>query len=240
MKYLAMMLLAMACGAGAAQAGTLQFFSDHNKIDTNRWFISHGWSNGDIQSCEWRADAVTGSNTNIRLTLSDHGGKVRPIGCGELQTKAKNFGYGMYEARMRSAAGSGLNTAFFTYIGPPNGVPNHDEIDFEFLGKNPKTVQLNYYVDGKPIDPAIIPLGFDASAEFHTYSFVWEPEKIRWYIDGKLVHETKSGGPLPSHPGGIYLSLWSGSKIVDEWLGPFQYTKPVSAEYAWVKYTPVR
>ena len=52
--------------------------------------------------------------------------------------------------RMKAAAGSGLNTGFFTYIGPVHKQP-HDEIDFEVLGKNPSKVQINQYVDGKSV-----------------------------------------------------------------------------------------
>ena len=88
--------------------------------------------------------------------------------------------------------------------GPPLGVPSHDEIDFEFLGKDPTTVQLNYFVGGVPKDGTIIKLGYDASKSFHTYSFMWEPTRIRWYVDNKLVHETHAGWkmptPTPIHP----------------------------------------
>jgi len=83
-------------------------------------------------------------------------------------------------------------------------------------------------------------LGFDASKAFHNYRFIWEPTRIRWYIDGKLVHESKAGAVMPSNPGRIFLSLWSGSKLVNKWLGPFDYKNAVSAEYAWVKFTPMK
>ncbi len=238
MRSVVICLLALLAASPAA-AAQLQFFNPYPKIDTNRWMLSDGWANGDYQACEWRADAISVHENNIRLTLSDRGGKLRPIGCGEMRYNLRT-GYGTYEVRMRAASGSGLNSAFFTYIGPPVGVPSHDEIDFEFLGKDPRTVELNYYVNGKPQDGTKIPLGFDASEEFHTYTFLWEPLKIRWYIDGKLVHETKDGVPIPSNPGRIYVSLWAGASSKDDWLGHFTYTAPVSAEVAWVKYTPLR
>jgi endo-1,3-1,4-beta-glycanase ExoK len=221
-----------------ASAADIPFFLPYPKIDTGRWQISNGWSNGSYMSCEWRADAVTVHDDNLLLTLSDRGDKLRPYACPEIHTKSTS-GYGTYSARIRTAAGSGLNTTFFTYVGPGVGAAIHDEIDFEFLGKDTHSVQLNYYVDGKPQDGTIIQLDFDASAAFHDYSFTWETSKIRWYVDGKLVHETKENSPLPSHPGRIYLSLWSGSKEEDDWLGKFTYTAPISAEFSSVKYTPL-
>ena len=52
----------------------------------------------------------------------------------------------MYEVRMRAAAATpGVVSAFFTFMRPP-----HDELDIEFVGKHPKQVQLNYFVNGAP------------------------------------------------------------------------------------------
>lgn len=221
-----------------ARADTIPFLESPAKINYHLWYISDGWANGPIQSCEWKRSAVTIDDGKILLTLSDRGGKVRPIGCGEMRYTHVT-GYGTYEARIKSAAGSGLNTAFFTYTGPGVKQPVHDEIDFEFLGKDPHTVQLNYYVNAKPQDGTVIQLGFDASKEFHDYKFVWEPAKITWYVDGKKVHETKDGVPLPSHPGRAFISLWSGAPSVNGWLGAFNYNAPVSAGFEWVKFTPL-
>jgi len=222
------------------QAKELPFFSANSRIDENRWYIADGWTNGDNQSCEWRRDALSTDNKALLLTLSDRGGKVRPIGCPAIQYK-KVTGFGRYEARMRTAAGSGLNTAFFTYAGPPNQGPVHDEIDMEFIGTHPDTVDLTVWTNGKP-SPAQalrVPLGYDASKSFHKYAIEWLPDAVRFYADGKLIHETKKGDPIPSHPSYLYFSLWSGSKVEDEWMGHFTYTGPVTAEVAWTKYTPL-
>ncbi|HYD18351.1 MAG TPA: family 16 glycosylhydrolase [Patescibacteria group bacterium] len=226
------------CWAAAAQAADQPFFSRYPLIDKERWYISHGWANGEHQSCEWRADHVTAEDGHIRLHLTDKGGKLRPIGCAEVQSTARTR-YGRYEARMRTAAGSGLNTAFFTYIGPPNGVAEHDEIDFEFLGKDPRTVQVTYWRKGKSAPATIVPLGFDASAGFHDYAFEWSPREIRWYVDGRLVHSTPKNADLPRNPSRTYFSLWSGSAVEDDWLGSFKYKSPATAEIAWTRYTPL-
>lgn len=221
------------------QAAQIPFFSQYPAIDLNRWYISHGWTNGDHQACEWRADAISVVDKRLVLTHSDKGGSVRPYGCPEIQTKER-MGYGRYEVRMRSAAGSGLNTAFFTYVGPPVGVPEHDEIDFEFLGKDPYTVEVTHWTNGQRHPAVKIPLGFDSSKEFHNYTFDWTPLEIRWYVDGKLVHRTPKNTAIPKNPGRIYLSLWSGTQIEDSWMGPFTYTGPATAEVVWVKFTPMK
>ena len=234
-RCLAAALLLPLLWAQPAHAVDLPLFLPYPKLDTKRWFVAHGWNNGSIQSCEWRKEALTPNEGNLRITLSDNGGNISDLGCGEIQTRER-YGYGMYSARIRAASGSGLNTAFFTFIGPQHKQP-HDEIDFEFLGKNTRKVQLNYYVNGKPQGEKMIELGFDASEAMHEYSFVWEPERIRWYIDGKLVHETEKGAIIPTHPSKIYLSLWSASPKVKSWLGPFEFTGEKHAEFSDVKFT---
>ncbi|HEU5047113.1 MAG TPA: family 16 glycosylhydrolase [Rickettsiales bacterium] len=231
------MLAAVGMAAGA-QARNINFFTQYPQLDTRSWYVSDGWANGNYQSCEWQGRNITATgNQGLQLTLQNNGVKVRPIGCAQVNTTAL-YGYGIYEARMQTVTGAGLNTAFFTYNGPSTGSPVWDEIDFEFLGKNPQTVQLNYFTNGKPQDGTVIQLGFDASKSEHIYSFDWEANYIRWYVDGRLVHQTPAGAKIPKTPGHIYLSLWSGAANENAWLGAFNYTTPVKARVDWVHYTP--
>lgn len=223
----------------AADAKQLPFFSVYPAFDKVHWRASDGWSNGEHQSCEWKAANLTPLKGNLQLRLSDKGATLRPYSCAELQSTGLSR-YGRYEARMRAAAGKGLNTAFFTYVGPPVGVPAHDEIDFEFLGKDTHNVEITYWQNGEKHDPVDIPLRYDASAEFHNYAFEWSPTSIRWYIDNHLVHETPVGATMPDNPSRIYLSLWSGSAVEDSWMGHFTYQKPVTAEVAWVKFASAK
>ncbi len=218
-------------------AQEIPFFKHGRIIDTDTWYVSHGWSNGEHQSCEWRDNAVRAVNGNLTLTLSQRGGKKRPYGCGEIQSK-KRYGHGRYEARIKTAAGDGLNTAFFTFIGPPNGVAEHDEIDFEFLGKDPYYVETTYWRNGKKSKVHKVPLGFDSSKEFHNYAFEWDKKEIRWYVDDKLVYKSDESLPVTVHKQKIFFSLWSGAKSLNDWLGKFKYKNPVTAEIQWVKFTP--
>ena len=238
---MAILLLALAACTGtvmAAQPNEITFIDGSGShIDGRKWYKSDGWTNGDHQSCEWRASAISVHGGKMELRLSDNGGKVRPIGCAEIRTNER-MGYGTYETRMRTAAGSGLNTAFFTFIGPPVGVPEHDEIDFEFLGKDPNSVSVTHFTNGKSTTGKVVALGYDASKDFHNYKFVWTKTKITWYADGKQIYESPQGTPIPRNETRIYFSLWSGSKVEDSWMGSFQYKEPVTAEVEWVKFTP--
>jgi endo-1,3-1,4-beta-glycanase ExoK len=220
--------------AADEQKGFTELFKKPNE---DRWYMSNGWTNGDHQSCEFRADAIRIFDGLMRLTLSDRGGRVRPIGCPEIHTRER-LGYGIYTARLRTAAGSGLNTAFFTYIGPPNGVPIWDEIDFEFLGKSPRSVSIGYRANGKEHGPWDTQLGFDASQTFHDYTIEWTPERICWYADGKMIAKSRDGDNISSAPGMLFFSLWSGSSLEDAWMGPFTYKDPVTAEVQSASFRP--
>lgn len=212
------------------------FFEPFDGLDGRRWYLSDGWVNGAHQGCTWSRAAVDIKKGMLKMSVLRRPNHLRPLVCAELQALGGAYGYGTYEARMRVAAGSGLNTAMFTYSGPPR-TPVHDEIDFEFIGKAQKKVQLNYFVGARGEHGTDTPLPADASTDFHDYAFVWEPGRVRWFVDGKLVRTAESQ-PLPSTPGGFYLSLWAGSATVNDWLGPLDSSiLPATAEVDWVSFT---
>lgn len=221
----------------AHEASGGSFFDGFDRFDAARWYVSDGWVNGGHQGCTWSRDNVSISGGRLQLRLGKAVDKLRPYRCAEIRTLARH-GYGTYEARMWTAAGSGVNSAMFTYSGLPQS-PVHDEIDFEFLGKAPTTVQLNYFVSSQGGHESLPGLKFDASAGCHDYAFVWLPGRIDWYVDAHLVR-SETSRPLPATTGQFFLSLWNGSSELDGWLGHFDASKtPLAAEIDWIGFTKV-
>lgn len=200
------------------------FVDRFETFDRSVWDVSHGWSNGNHQDCTWYGGNVKFAKGNVKLVLTNDRTATRNYTCAEIQTVAR-YGYGTYEVRMRSAAASGLVSAFFTYAPRSERWPGQDEIDFEFLGKDPNSVQLNYFVDGLGDNRHDVPLGFDASATVSDYAFEWLPDAIRWYVNGKLVHEArKTDDKFPKRDSKIILSIWNGAgRDMENWLGRFAY-----------------
>ena len=234
---LAIMALLLTTAPGVA--ADLAFRDTLEGWDKTRWTKSHDWANGWEKIINgWLGQNVRFGDGRMRLRLIDTPAAGRSYSSGEYQTRAF-FGYGRFEVSLKSVAAPGVVTGFFTYTGPPFGAPHH-EIDFAFLGKSPRQVQLNYYTDGIGQHGTDIDLGFDASADFHTYAFEWRPDSIRWFVDGRQVHEeTGARGPLPSVPGKIYLDLWAG-KDLDDWIGRFAYPgRPLVAEVDCVAFRPL-
>ena len=174
----------------------------------------------------------------VRLDVTPTGNPASPYALAEVTLNGL-YGYGRYEVVMRPAKGSGLVSAFFSYTGPYFGDP-HDEIDIEFVGKDMTEVQFNYFHNGKRGHFARIRLPFDASEEDHLYAFDWKPEGISWYIDGELVYSTPKGDPrIPSTPGRIYISNWTGIPAMRQWHGKPDFGDRGSAYYSCISFTPL-
>ena len=210
------------------------FVESFDTLDTSFWYISDGWSNGDHQNCTWSKGQVKAQSGNLTLGFAKAATGERDYACGEVQTRQR-YGYGTYEVRMRAATGSGLNSAFFSYIGPTDKKP-HDEIDFEVLGKNTSEVQVNQYVSAKGGNEKLIPVAGGADKSFNDYAFIWEPDRIRYFINGKMVHEVTDKSKIPSNAQKIFLSLW-GSDTFADWMGPFAYQGPASMTIERVAFT---
>ncbi len=225
---------AFPASAAPFKPGT-SFFEPFDRIDSSRWYVSDGWVNGNHQGCTWSRDNVRVERGVLTLRHTKAPNHLRGLKCAEIRTNSR-LGFGLYEARIRTAAGSGLNTAMFTYSGPPL-TDVHDEIDFEFLGKTPNKVQLNYFVSARGGHESIESLGTNASVGFNNYAFEWLPESIKWYVNGHLVRV--AAGPMrPSVAGQFMLTLWSGSSDVDAWLGKFVDPRnSISADIDWFAYT---
>ncbi|MFD2239253.1 family 16 glycosylhydrolase [Aureimonas populi] len=213
------------------------FLEEFDRLDRSRWYISDGWTNGDHQNCGWSAEEVSVENGRLLLGFSEGEAAGRPFRCGEIQTTAR-FGYGTYEARIRTPAGSGLNANIFTYIGQVHGRP-HDEIDFEFLLKDTSVVQLNVYADGQGGNEYLAELPAASDDGFLDYAFVWEADAITWYIEGEEVYRIDDPAKLPQNNAKIYLSLW-GTDTLTDWMGPFTAPQgPVAMEVERVAFTRI-
>ena len=222
-----------------AHKSSPSFVDRFERLDEGRWLVSDGWSNGPYQNCTWlRANVKIGRFAE--LSLDDRANSLRRFACAEMQTTTF-YGYGAYEVRLRAVAGPGIVTAFFTYTGPPHAAGRpHDEIDFEFLGKTRRGVDLNYFLAGQTHGRAVA-LDFDATAAMNNYAFVWLPNSIRWFANGKLIREVRKsdGVEIPSQAQKLYISLWTGTGADQEaWLGTFRYGgTPLVATYEYVAFT---
>ena len=210
------------------------FVENFDRLSPKLWFTSDGWNNGDYQNCTWLKRNVSIADGKLKLSYGAQKTKDRDYGCAEVQTHPR-YGFGTFEVRLKAAKGAGLNSSMFSYIGPVHKQP-WDEIDFEILGKDPSKVQLNQYVDGKGKHEKLVPVAGGADAGFNDYAFVWEKDRLRYYINGDLVQTVTDPAAIPSHPQKIYLAIW-GSETLKDWLGTFVDPGEAALEVDRVSYT---
>lgn len=236
MRVSALLAALAAAGPLAAQEGATgsSFVEEFDHLDKKVWYVSDGWNNGAHQNCTWSKKQVAVRDGKLELSFDAGKSGERDYACGEIQTR-KRYGYGTYEVRMKSATGPGLNSAFFTYIGPTDKKP-HDEIDFEVLGKDTSRVQVNQYVAAKGGNEKLIDVLGGADAGFNDYAFVWQKERLRYYVNGALVHEVTDADKLPDNAQKIFLSLW-GTDTLSDWMGRFAFAGPTKLEVERVAFT---
>lgn len=200
----------------------------------NEWMQkADGYSNGSMFNCTWRANNLTFENNTLHMKIDKEEGEANPTWSGAEYRSRKMYHYGMYEVRMKPIKNTGVVSSFFTYTGPSDQNP-WDEIDIEFLGKDTTKVQFNYFTNGIGQHEYVYDLGFDASETFHEYAFEWLEDSITWYIDGVQVYKATEN--IPQTPGKVMMNTWPGIGV-DDWLGGFDGTVPIVAEYDWIRVT---
>ncbi|MCH9808022.1 MAG: family 16 glycosylhydrolase [Alphaproteobacteria bacterium] len=215
-------------------------FVDHFEVlDKRKWYIANYVNKADWFATAWDRKAIKHFAADSRVELSVMGKPKagKPFRGAELQRKGY-YGYGRYEVVMQPGSGSGTVFSFFTYTGPAFKSP-HDEIDFEFLGRNPRKVWLNVFSNGEKLPGRWLDLGFDASAAPQIYAFEWRPDSIIWYASGKeIMRVTSAEKKIPSHASKIMLNVWAGWPRQKAWLGVADEDIVAQASYHCVSYRP--
>lgn len=152
--------------------------------------------------------------------------QAKPWKGAELITR-ETYKYGAFEARVRSANGSGMVTAFFLWKdGSEIPGAQWQEQDFEMFGKNGK-YQTQLMTPGNPRteNATIHSLSGLATEHYFTYRMEWTPTYLAFYVDGHLVRRetdpvvyAKLLDPTRAEPAQLRMSLWAGDW---SWSGAF-------------------
>ncbi|MEM1385816.1 MAG: family 16 glycosylhydrolase [Pseudomonadota bacterium] len=195
----------------------MEMFS--SKLDTKLWYIAKYDHPAEHFVTAWRRPQVALTGDKLILDLTRSRGQIeKPFVSGEVQRRG-TFGYGRYEAVLQPSSEYGVVTGFFVFTGRPFGT-SHEEIDFEFLGRDTRSVYLNHFVDGKPLLKRLQYLGFDSAAAPKLYAFEWSESGIIWYADGREIHRVRrSDVRIPRPPAKIYMNLLAGGERHRNWAG---------------------
>ena len=178
-------------------------------------------------------------NNFIKLLLFISVLLARPYKGGELRT-LDTFRYGRYEVSMKSAAGSGIVSSFFTYRDyweeGLSGGQHWNEIDWELLGQEDDNASTNIIIQNQWDYVQELNIDFNPHEDFHTYAIEWTPNNVLFFIDNQLVRTVDNFyADSLYHYHKIMMNLWQPT--ASSWVGPFNSDiLPVYAYYDWVKY----
>lgn len=163
----------------------------------------------------WAPDHQLLSPDHLHVSLSLD--KFSGTGFKSLST----YIHGLFSVAIKLPANNytaGVVTSF--YLSNADLYPKeHDEVDFEFLGRNfgeEYILQTNIYANGstKTGREQRIRLWFDPTLEYHHYSILWTSKHIVLYIDDMPIREFPAAhlnGEYPSKQMYLYASIWDGS-----------------------------
>src|SRR6202521_1257770 len=202
-------------------------------VDATKWSFDtggNGWGNNELETyTDHTVNAhVEGGSLVIKTLKEDFTGSdgiLRHYTSARLLTK-NNFtqAYGRFEARIKIPYGQGIWPAFWMLgdnIGSA-GWPTCGEIDImENIGKEPSIVHGTFHGPGysgaQGVSAAYaLPNGQKFSDDFHTFAVEWEPNVMRFYVDG-LLYKPRPPADLPAgkswvfdHPFFIILNVAVG------------------------------
>jgi beta-glucanase (GH16 family) len=202
-------------------------------VDTTKWGFDtggNGWGNNELETYTNRTTNASLENgmlviKALKETFTGSDNRTRDYTSARLLTKNKfSQAYGRIEARLKVPYGQGIWPAFWMLGDNINtaGWPNCGEIDImENIGREPSivhgTVHGPGYSGGDGIGAAYtLPTGQKFSDNFHTFAVEWEPNVMRFYVDG-LLYKTITPANLPAgkswvfdHPFFIILNVAVG------------------------------
>jgi GR25 family glycosyltransferase involved in LPS biosynthesis len=199
--------------ASAEVHDVVTFTVDNGHADDGTWWLRDDTFPSNLALFSPRNVVVDGHGI-AELTLREEKSPVRDYTSGSIASRGQ-FTYGRFVADIRPAGVPGLITGMFLHRNGPR-----QEIDIEFLGKDPTKMLVNVYYNpgqvGTKLEygyrgtPVLIDLGFDSARDFHRYEIEWRPHHIRWRVDGRVVHQRLNWDPtpVPHLPMQFNVNLW--------------------------------
>ncbi|KAK6540261.1 hypothetical protein TWF694_009075 [Orbilia ellipsospora] len=190
---------------------------------------TYSWDFTKNQGAAPKFDIVSSAS---RISYQGDGMHMRVQMKGDSPTLQSQFYifWGRTEIVMKAGPGGGIVSSLV------HQSDDLDEIDVEFIGNAPGSVQTNIFSKGDQdvhIYGSTSPVA-DATGQFHTYVVDWTPDQITWYIDGasvRVLTRASLGDVYPQTPMQIKFGPWaagdpSNAPGTVQWSGgPIDYSQ---------------
>jgi beta-glucosidase len=155
-----------------------------------------GWGNAQLEYDTDRIENVaqTGDST-LAITAREEKYRTNDYTSARCNTRGKaEFTYGKVEARIKLPEGQGIWPAFWMLGANLSevGWPGSGEIDImEYIGKESRSVHGTIHGPGYSGSSGVgmrYILDEPVADDYHVFGIEWEPDVIRWYVDGELFN----------------------------------------------------
>jgi len=246
--------------ASASPKGWILTWSDefnapkNSPVDSSRWSFDiggGGWGNNELQTYTNRTVNARLEDGALVITVikENHTGPdniLRGYTSARLLTKKKfTQMYGKFEARIKVPFGQGLWPAFWMLGDDIDSVgwPGCGEIDImEHIGKQPSIAHGTLHGPGYSGASGItasyaLPSYQKFSDNYHVFAVEWEPNVIRFYVDGRL-YKTRTPADLPqgktwifNHPFFLILNVAVGGSFPGDPDGTTSFPQVMKVDY---------
>ena len=154
-----------------------------------------GWGNGELQHYTDSTNNAYIENGMLVIKAIEEYMLGRDYTSARLTTQFKgDWTYGRFEIRAKLPNTQGIWPAF--WLLPSRGRygsgPAGGEIDImELIGSEPYRSYATLHYGNPPEHSSgyyDLPNGATYADDFHIFTFEWEPDEIRWYLDDELFH----------------------------------------------------
>ena len=200
-------IVAAALSTPAAATWSLVWYDEFNgtSLNTSDWNYDIGtgcpslcgWGNNELQY--YRSENVSVSDGNLIITAKAEAFGGRSFTSGKIHTRNKqSFLYGRMEMRAKIPTGGGMWPAF--WMMPQDDVYGgwaaSGEIDIMEAANETTSISGTIHYGGAYPSNTYSGNSYSAGGtnfadDFHTYAIEWEPDEIRWYVDG-ILYSTKT------------------------------------------------
>ena len=221
LRLIGVVLLA-ACGMPAQAQWSLYWADefDGSNLNLSDWefmignggaYGNPGWGNNELQYYTNFASNLSVGNGTMKINAIKTNFGGQPYTSARIRTVGKvDFTWGRIEARIKLPSTSGVWPAFWMLPtnSPYGGWASSGEIDImESVNAADRIYGTLHHGGSWPQNQytgSSFSNGVDFSQDFHIYSIEWEPNEMRWYVDGQL-YGTKTTGDwsssaAPSNP----------------------------------------
>jgi len=213
--------LGLIAGAASAQNYELVWSDEFEgtALNTDSWDVQigtgqayglpDGWGNQELQYYTNFPENIVVSDGTLKINALENSFGGKDYTSARIRTAGNHdFLYGRFEGRIKLPSTPGIWPAFWMLpTDTPYGIwAASGELDImesvNIADRIYGTAHFGFPSPGNTASGTSVVTGEDFSDDFHVYAIEWEPDEVRWYLDGQLYYTLTSSTWFSSNASG--------------------------------------